>query len=84
MGYKVAVIQKESFSGIENVLDWTGDKPLLERMNQIHHSEFYIGLGSGLSWLNWGLNKFTYMINGFSRDGHEFSNNISISLLVSI
>ena len=75
MGYKVAVIQKESFSGIENVLDWTGNYPLQERMNQIHHSEFYIGLGSGLSWLAWAVNKHVVMISNFSEDGHEFTDN---------
>jgi len=75
IGYKVAVIQKESFSGIENVLDWTGDKPLEERMRQIYHSEFYIGLGSGLSWLAWAVNKHVVMISNFSEDGHEFTDN---------
>ena len=75
IGYKVAVIQKESFSGIENVLDWTGDKPLQERMRQIYHSEFYIGLGSGLSWLAWSVNKHVVMISNFSEDGHEFTDN---------
>ena len=75
LGYKVAVIQKESFSGIENVLDWTGDKPLQERMSQIYHSEFYIGLGSGLSWLAWAVNKHVVMISNFSEDGHEFTDN---------
>ncbi len=74
-GYKVAVIQKEPFSDLENVLDWTGDKPLYERMNQIHHSEFYIGLGSGLSWLAWSVNKHVVMISNFSEDGHEFTDN---------
>jgi autotransporter strand-loop-strand O-heptosyltransferase len=75
LGYKVAVIQKESFLGIENVLDWTGDKPLQERMSQIYHSEFYIGLGSGLSWLAWAVNKHVVMISNFSEDGHEFTDN---------
>jgi autotransporter strand-loop-strand O-heptosyltransferase len=75
LGYKVAVIQKESFSGIENVLDWTGNKPLQERMSQIYHSEFYIGLGSGLSWLAWAVNKHVVMISNFSEDGHEFTDN---------
>ena len=75
LGYKVAVIQKESFSGIENVLDWTGDRPLQERMSQIYHSEFYIGLGSGLSWLAWAVNKHVVMISNFSEDGHEFTDN---------
>jgi len=75
IGYKVAVIQKESFSGINNVLDWTGNHPLQERMNQIYHSEFYVGLGSGLSWLAWAVNKHVVMICNFSEDGHEFTDN---------
>ena len=75
LGYKVAVIQKEEFSGIEGVLDWTGNKPLQERMSQIYHSEFYIGLGSGLSWLAWAVNKHVVMISNFSEDGHEFTDN---------
>ena len=75
LGYKVSVIQKEPFLGIENVLDWTGDKPLQERMSQIYHSEFYIGLGSGLSWLAWAVNKHVVMISNFSEDGHEFTDN---------
>lgn len=75
LGYQVAVIQKESFSGVDGVLDWTGDRSLLERMNQIHHSEFYIGLGSGLSWLAWAVGKHVVMISNFSEDGHEFTDN---------
>jgi autotransporter strand-loop-strand O-heptosyltransferase len=75
VGYKVAVIQKEDFSGIDGVLDWTGDKSLKERMNQIHHSEFYIGLGSGLSWLAWAVGKHVVMISNFSEEGHEFVEN---------
>ena len=82
LGYKVAVIQKESFSGIENVLDWTGNKPLQERMSQIYHSEFYIGLGSGLSWLAWAVNKHVVMISNFSEDGHEFTNNTQQNTVV--
>lgn len=75
-GYEVAVIQKEPISpNIEGVLDWTGDYPLEVRMNQLHHSEFYIGLGSGLSWLAWSMNKHVVMISNFSEDGHEFTDN---------
>lgn len=45
-------------------------------MNLLHHAEYFIGLGSGLSWLNWALGKQTIMINGFSRDDHEFTTNM--------
>lgn len=71
-GYKVAVIQKESISGLSNFLDWTGDFPLKQRMNEIYHSEFFIGLGSGISWLAWALDKPVVMISNFSEEGHEF------------
>jgi autotransporter strand-loop-strand O-heptosyltransferase len=38
----------------------------------IHHSEFFIGLGSGVSWLAWALGKQVVMINNFAADDHEF------------
>ena len=56
----------------ENCLDFTGDIDLTERMNQIYHSEFFIGLPSGLSWLSWALNKPTVLISGFSYPYTEF------------
>jgi autotransporter strand-loop-strand O-heptosyltransferase len=74
-GYKVAVIQKESIGNLKNVLDWTGNFPLERRLNEIHHSEFFIGLGSGVSWLSWALGKTVVMISNFSADGHEFTEN---------
>jgi autotransporter strand-loop-strand O-heptosyltransferase len=76
-GYKVAVINKEAVPHLKNVLDWTGDKPLEERMNQMHHSEFYVGLGSGLSWLAWSVNKHVVMISNFSLENHEFVTNVT-------
>lgn len=56
----------------QNSLDFTGDIDLTERMNQIYHSEFFIGLPSGLSWLSWALNKPTILISGFSYPYTEF------------
>lgn len=75
-GFEVAVIQKEPLiPNITGVLDWTGDYLLQTRMSQIYHSEFYIGLGSGLSWLAWAVHKHVVMISNFSEDGHEFTHN---------
>ena len=37
----------------------------------------FVGLGSGLSWLNWALGKHTYMINGFAKEGHEFTSKLT-------
>jgi autotransporter strand-loop-strand O-heptosyltransferase len=47
-----------------------------EIFNYMYHSEFFIGLSSGLSWVNWALNKKTVMIAGFSKNDHEFQNNV--------
>lgn len=55
-----------------NALDFTGDMSLLERMNQIHHSEFFIGLPSGLSWLAWAVGVPVVLISGFSDPYTEF------------
>lgn len=71
-GLEVAVIQKEP-TELEGVLDWSGDIPLQERMNQLYHAEFFIGLGSGLSWLAWAVKKNVILISGFSDAFSEFS-----------
>lgn len=53
-------------------IDKTGNFPLEVRMSQIYNSQFFIGLGSGLSWLAWALNKPTVLISGFSKAFAEF------------
>ncbi len=45
--------------------------------NILYHAELFIGLGSGLSWLNWAIGKHTAMINGFAEPGHEFTKKIT-------
>ncbi len=78
IGYKIMVISKES-TNLKNIIDETGDKPLSLRINQIYHSEFFIGTGSGLSWLAWAIGKKVVMISGFSNPDFEFkTNNIRI------
>jgi autotransporter strand-loop-strand O-heptosyltransferase len=50
--------------------------PSLEsKMDWIAHSEFFIGLGSGLSWVAWALKKKVFMIANFSEDWAEFKTN---------
>jgi len=44
-------------------------------MNYIHHSEFFVGLSSGLSWLAWGIGKHVVMISNFTEADHEFTSN---------
>lgn len=74
-GLLVISLTKEKFNltNVANFVtsDWN------EIFNFLHHSEFFIGLSSGLSWINWSLNKHTVMISGFSKDEHEFQNNVT-------
>ena len=74
-GYKVFTITKNPYhiDNVTNLFDESWDVIA----TYLHHSEFLIGLGSGLSWFNWALGKHTYMINGFSEDSHEFTSNIT-------
>ena len=51
------------------------DTSLENTINTIHHSEFFIGLSSGLSWLSWAIGKHVVMICNFSEDKHEFTTN---------
>lgn len=52
--------------------DWTGDRPLQERIDVIKDAEVFIGLSSGLSWLAWCCNVPVVMISGFTDPVNEF------------
>lgn len=72
-GYKIINVSKEDnpFRGVTKLKDTSMENT----MNYIHHSEFFIGLSSGLSWLSWGLNKKVVMISNFTEENHEFTSN---------
>lgn len=74
-GYKVINISKDpvEYSGVENL----SDTSIENTMNVIHHSEFMIGLSSGLSWLSWAVGKHVVMISNFTTSDHEFQSNCS-------
>ena len=72
-GYSVLVVSKES-TDFKNTIKLK-DTSILNTMNVIHHSEFFIGLSSGLSWLAWALDKKVYMIANFTTKDHEFQSN---------
>jgi len=59
---------------IPGVDDKTTDN-IVDLINYIYHCEFFIGLGSGLTWLAWPLGKKVVMISGFSKTFSEFSTN---------
>lgn len=73
IGYKVVVIQKQPVN-LEGVIDKTGEINIIDRAIDIYHSDFVIGVGSGLSWLGWALHKPVVMISGFSLPKCEFIN----------
>ena len=73
-GYTVVVLssQKYHIEGTKSIYGKSWD----EVATYLWHADLFIGLGSGLSWFNWALGKFTYMINGFVEEGHEFTKNM--------
>lgn len=79
-GYRVLCIDKQATVGqgfVWNHIphgaeDFTGDKPLSERVALLQHADFFIGLSSGLSWLAWACNIPVIMISGFSLPTCEF------------
>ena len=78
-GYKVLDIdweEEQNEGGYTNKLPKgvikSQGKPLDKRINELMHSEFFIGLGSGLSWLAWALNKKVIMIHGMTKPWYEF------------
>lgn len=79
-GYRVICIDREKVHGTGivwnhipyGVEDQTGNRPLAERARWLKHAEFFIGLGSGLSWLAWSVGTPVVMIAGFSHPTTEF------------
>lgn len=79
-GYRVLCIDKERYTGLggtynrkpEKAEDFTGNRPLQERINLIKDAEFFIGLSSGLSWLAWGCHVPVVLISGFTNPINEF------------
>ena len=74
-GYNIVALSKNGFKGI-NIID-RHNLPWNELFNYLYHADLFIGLGSGLSWINWALNKHTLMINNFTEPDHEFTKNIT-------
>ena len=73
IGYKVINTSKER-NPFENCYQLE-DTSIENTMSVIHHSEFFIGLSSGISHLAWGLNKRVVMIANFTVSDHEFECN---------
>jgi len=82
-GYKVVMITKEPLNDewhdsklggtLKGVIDKTGNYSIADRVNDLRYADFFIGLGSGLSWLSWAIDTPTILISGFSKPYSEFS-----------
>ena len=80
LGYRVFCIDKKKVQSDENYSvtmpanaeDFTGDFSIMERANMLYHAEFFIGLGSGLSWVADAVGCPVIMICGFSQNWFEF------------
>ena len=80
LGYRVLCIDGkdvETEDGYEvrrpvGAEDYTGMRPLMERINLLAYADFFIGLGSGLSWLAHACGKPVVLISGFSLPIAEF------------
>ena len=79
-GYRVLCVDKNAIGGKcgtyirvpAGAEDFTGDKPLQERIDLIKDADFFIGLSSGLSWLAWGCRVPVVLISGFTLPHNEF------------
>jgi len=69
--FEVVVIQQEE-TELVNVTDETGNQPIGSRIEQLLQCDYFIGLGSGLSWLAWAVGKPVVLISGFSMSWAEF------------
>ncbi|AKL97488.1 autotransporter strand-loop-strand O-heptosyltransferase [Endomicrobium proavitum] len=82
LGYRVLAIDREYIFGQNftyqqvprDAEDFTGNKPLAERIELLQHADFFVGLSSGLSWLAWASKIPVVMISGFTLPICEWNN----------
>lgn len=80
-GYRVLCIDKQTEYGMDftwNKIPWgcedfTGERPLQERIDLIKDADVFIGLSSGLSWLAWCCRVPVVLISGFTDPVNEFA-----------
>ena len=78
-GYTPVTVEKDEtygvppfYNGVPSKSNKQIGKTLLDAVNIINHSEFYIGLSSGMSWIAHALGKKVVMISNFTEDWNEF------------
>jgi autotransporter strand-loop-strand O-heptosyltransferase len=81
-GYKVKLLSKEGDGYMGNKhpkgIEQLPAGSIEGVMNEMLKSEAFIGIGSGLSWLAWGLGVKNVLISGFSYDWAEMKDCIRI------
>jgi autotransporter strand-loop-strand O-heptosyltransferase len=82
-GYTPVAVEKEEmfgvppfYNGLPSKSNKQVGKTLLDAVNIIYHSEFYIGLSSGMSWVAHALGKKVVMISNFTEDWNEFDTSL--------
>jgi autotransporter strand-loop-strand O-heptosyltransferase len=82
-GYRVRLLSKEQSGYMGNFEPKGIEKhpwgPIELVMDEMAKSKAFIGIGSGLSWLSWGLGTKTVLISGFSYDWAEMEDCVRIS-----
>lgn len=79
-GYNVVCVDKHQHFGTDKYMNSVPegvisrhDRTLDQTIATINNAEFFIGLGSGLSWVAWALKKNIVLISGFSNPISEFT-----------
>jgi autotransporter strand-loop-strand O-heptosyltransferase len=82
-GYKVKLVSREGDGYMGNPhptgIEQLPNGPIENVMDEMLKSQLFIGIGSGLSWLAWGLGVKTVLISGFSYDWAEMQDCIRIA-----
>ena len=81
LGYRVLCIDRDreqtnhgfTVKMPDGAEDFTGDLPLVERVNLLAFADFFIGLSSGLSWLAWAADCPVILIGGITAPWYEFA-----------
>jgi autotransporter strand-loop-strand O-heptosyltransferase len=78
-GYTPVVVEQDELfgwapykNGLPNKANKKFGQSFLDSMNLVYHSEFYIGLSSGMSWVAHAMGKPVAMIANFTEDWNEF------------
>ena len=81
LGYRVLCIDRDreqtnhgfTVKMPDGAEDFTGNLPLVERVNLLAYADFFIGTASGLAWLAWAADCPVILISGITPAWYEFS-----------